>query len=180
MKWPRWLSGKESSCQCRRCQFDLWVGKISWRRKWLPISSILAWEIPWIEEPGGLQFMVVPRVGHNLTTNHHHHTPNTHRGSPPPTSLGFGPDFQLGHQAFPTTPEMGPGLSEACGHQEGAQVGLPHQPSLDRPSKPHWISNCGGPDSSALLSEVLCKNSFPKSQKTKKEGPPRVGVAYIF
>ena len=120
------------------------------------------------------------RVGHNLTTNNHHHTPNTHRGSPPPTSLGFGPDFQLGHQAFPTTPEMGPGLSEACGHQEGAQVGLPYQPSLDRPSKPHWISNCGGPDSSVLLSEVLCKNSFPKSQKTKKEGPPRVGVAYIF
>ena len=30
-------------------------------------SSILAWEIPWTEEPGGLQFMV-SRVGHNLVT----------------------------------------------------------------------------------------------------------------
>ena len=49
-------------------------------------------------------------------------------------------------------------------------MGLPHQPSLDRPSKPHWISNCGGPDSSALLSEVLCKDSFPKSQRKKKKG----------
>ena len=31
---PWWLSGKESTCQCRRCKFDPWVGKISWRRKW--------------------------------------------------------------------------------------------------------------------------------------------------
>ena len=28
-------------------------------------SSILAWEIPWTEEPGGLQFMRSQRVGHN-------------------------------------------------------------------------------------------------------------------
>ena len=26
-------------------------------------SSILAWEIPWTEEPGGIQFMRVVRVG---------------------------------------------------------------------------------------------------------------------
>ena len=28
-------------------------------------SSILAWEITWTEEPGGLQTMVSQRVGHN-------------------------------------------------------------------------------------------------------------------
>ena len=28
-------------------------------------SSILAWEIPWIQEPGGLHFMQSQRVGHN-------------------------------------------------------------------------------------------------------------------
>ena len=28
-------------------------------------SSILAWEIPWGEEPGGLQSMDSQRVGHN-------------------------------------------------------------------------------------------------------------------
>ena len=28
--------------------------------------SILAWRIPWIEEPSGLQFMRSPRVGHDL------------------------------------------------------------------------------------------------------------------
>ena len=33
-------------------------------------SSILAWEIPWTEEPGGLQSMGSLRVGHNLVTKH--------------------------------------------------------------------------------------------------------------
>ena len=33
---PRWLSGKESACQCRRLGFNPWVGKIPWRRKWQP------------------------------------------------------------------------------------------------------------------------------------------------
>ena len=34
--FPRWLSGKESICQCRkhkRCEFNSWVRKIPWRRK---------------------------------------------------------------------------------------------------------------------------------------------------
>jgi len=28
-------------------------------------SSILAWKIPWMEEPGGLQSMGLQKVGHN-------------------------------------------------------------------------------------------------------------------
>ena len=28
-------------------------------------SSILAWRTPWTEEPGGLQFMGLQRVGHD-------------------------------------------------------------------------------------------------------------------
>ena len=32
-------------------------------------SSILAWEIPWTEEPGGLQSMGSQRVGHDWVTN---------------------------------------------------------------------------------------------------------------
>ena len=31
-------------------------------------SSILAWEIPWTEEPGGLQSMGSQRGGHDLAT----------------------------------------------------------------------------------------------------------------
>ena len=34
--------------------------------------SILAWEIPWPEEPGGLQSMGLQRVGHDLATEHTH------------------------------------------------------------------------------------------------------------
>ena len=36
VRFPRWLSGKESACQCRRWRFDFWVGKVLWRRKWQP------------------------------------------------------------------------------------------------------------------------------------------------
>ena len=41
------MSGKESSCQCRRHkrrEFDLWVGKISQRRKWQCTSVLLPGE----------------------------------------------------------------------------------------------------------------------------------------
>ena len=31
-------------------------------------SSILAWRIPWIEEPSGLQSIVSQRIGHDLVT----------------------------------------------------------------------------------------------------------------
>ena len=31
-------------------------------------SSILAWKIPWTEEPGGLQSMASQRVGRDLVT----------------------------------------------------------------------------------------------------------------
>ena len=36
-------------------------------------SSILAWEIPWTEESGGIQSMGSQRVGHNLATSLHSH-----------------------------------------------------------------------------------------------------------
>ena len=119
-----WLSGKESTCQHRRCGFNPWVGKIPWRRKWQLIpafsprkshrplqysylgnptgrgawwatvhgvvkswarlsdftftfhfhalekemathSSVLAWRIPGMGEPGGLPSMASHRVGHD-------------------------------------------------------------------------------------------------------------------
>jgi len=36
-----------------RFRFDPWVGKVPWRIKW-QLSLILAWNIPWTEEVGGL------------------------------------------------------------------------------------------------------------------------------
>ena len=38
---PKWLSGKESACQYRRCRFDLWVRKMPWRNKWQPTPVFL-------------------------------------------------------------------------------------------------------------------------------------------
>ena len=49
-------SGKEPTCKCRWCRrpgFDPWVGKISWLEGMATHFSILAWRIPWTEEPGG-------------------------------------------------------------------------------------------------------------------------------
>ena len=41
---PRWLSGKEPTCQCRsleRRRFHPWVGKFPWSRKWQPTPVFL-------------------------------------------------------------------------------------------------------------------------------------------
>ena len=64
----KWLSDKESACQCRRRRFNPWVGKIPWRREWqlTPVSLLeksygqrsLAGYSPW----GG------KRVGNDLAT----------------------------------------------------------------------------------------------------------------
>ena len=42
--------------KCGRPGFDPWVGKISWRMKWLPTPVFLPGECPCTKEPGGLQF----------------------------------------------------------------------------------------------------------------------------
>ena len=44
---PRCLSGKESTCQCKRHRtfdFDPWVGRIPWRRQWQPTPVFLPGE----------------------------------------------------------------------------------------------------------------------------------------
>ena len=58
---PRWLSGKESTCQTRRLEF----GSLGWENpleeKVATHSSILAWRIPGTDEPGGLQSVGVAK-----------------------------------------------------------------------------------------------------------------------
>jgi len=57
MDFPGGPSGKEPACQCMRCkryEFDPWVRKTPWRGGRGTHSSILAWRLPWTEEPGGL------------------------------------------------------------------------------------------------------------------------------
>ena len=69
---PRWLSGKESACQCRKWQVQS-LGQEDTLEKEMAIhSSILAWRIPWRSLAGyrhGLH-----RVGHNWATSTCFHT----------------------------------------------------------------------------------------------------------
>ena len=58
--FPGGSTDKESACN---------AGDLGWEK---PLekgiathSSILAWRIPWTEEPGGLQMMGSKRVGHD-------------------------------------------------------------------------------------------------------------------
>ena len=58
---PRWLSGKESTCQSMQEMEEMLIPSLGCED---PLeegtathSSILAWRIPWTEEPGRLQSM---------------------------------------------------------------------------------------------------------------------------
>ena len=48
---------------------ETWVQSLGWEdsleKEMAPQSSILAWRIPWTEEPGGLQSMELQRVRHD-------------------------------------------------------------------------------------------------------------------
>ena len=47
---PRWLSGKESTCHCKRHwrhEFDVWVRKIPWSRQWQSTPEFLTERGAW-------------------------------------------------------------------------------------------------------------------------------------
>ena len=50
---------------------EIWVQSLGWEdpleKEMATHSSILAWRIPWTEEPGGLHSMGLQRVGHDFT-----------------------------------------------------------------------------------------------------------------
>ena len=56
--------------QVMQVQFLGWEDPLE--KEMAPHSSVLAWEIPWTEEPGRLQSMGSQRVGHDLVTKQHH------------------------------------------------------------------------------------------------------------
>ena len=55
----RWTQLSDRTTATMQETWKTWVQsqglKVPWRRKWHPTPSILAWEIPRTEEPGGLQ-----------------------------------------------------------------------------------------------------------------------------
>ena len=78
---PWWLSGKESTCQCRRhrrCSFDPWVRKIPWRRKWQPTPVLLPGKSHEQRSLEGYSPWDHKRAGHNLATKPPPPPPSTH------------------------------------------------------------------------------------------------------
>ena len=55
--------------KCLSARQGTWVRSLGWEdpleKEKAPHSSTLAWKIPWAEEPGRLQSMGSPTVGHD-------------------------------------------------------------------------------------------------------------------
>ena len=70
---PQWLSGKETACNAGDTgDTDLILGSGSSLEEGMAThSSILAWRIPWTEDPGGLQSVELQRVRHNKQLSTH-------------------------------------------------------------------------------------------------------------
>ena len=69
--------------------WETWIRSLDWedtlQKGMVTQYSILPWRIPWIEEPGELQFMGLQRVGHGWLT--HTHTLTQESTSVPVLSL---------------------------------------------------------------------------------------------
>ena len=64
---PWWLSSEESACDAGDVSLIPRLRRSPGKGNGNPLR-ILAWEIPWTEEPGRLQSMTSQRVGHDLVT----------------------------------------------------------------------------------------------------------------
>ena len=62
-KLPWWLSGKESACKAGA--IEDWGQEDPLEEGVATYFSVLAWRIPWTEEPGGLQSIGSQRVRHD-------------------------------------------------------------------------------------------------------------------
>ena len=73
LDFPGGSDSKESPAM-----WETWVRSLGWEdlleEEMATLSSILAWRIPWTEEPGRLQSMGSQRVRHDRMTNTHTHT----------------------------------------------------------------------------------------------------------
>ena len=65
---PRWLSGKESTCQYRKGGFDPWVRKIPWRSKWQTTPVLLPGKSHGQRSLGGYSPWGLRRVRQDLET----------------------------------------------------------------------------------------------------------------
>ena len=63
---PPWLGSKESACNAGGIEDTGWIPALGHALQVMTThSSILAWRIPWTEEPGGLQSIESQIVGYD-------------------------------------------------------------------------------------------------------------------
>ena len=69
---PLWLSGLNLRAMLETQEMQVWL--LGWEETleegMVTCSSILAWRIPWTEEPDGLESMELRRVGHYRVAEH--------------------------------------------------------------------------------------------------------------
>ena len=68
--FSRWLSGKESACQCRKFGSNLWMEKILWRREWQPTPEFLPGKSHGQRRLAVYSPWSCKRVRHNWVTEH--------------------------------------------------------------------------------------------------------------
>ena len=69
MHGNNWVSLVAQRLKCLPAMQETWVQSLGWEdpleKEMATRSSILAWRIPWTEEPGALQSTGSERVGHD-------------------------------------------------------------------------------------------------------------------
>ena len=117
-------------------------------------SSILAWRIPWTEEPGGLQFMGSQRVGHDCVTN----------------TFTFSPDIQQGlspRRTRMTSKSMAVSQADPTEYaDEWIATASPHPLPLStpRPTFPRPLVSCSLRLSVSFSANFLCLPKLYKAQ----------------
>ena len=83
---------KEAACQCRRREFDPWVGKNPWRKKWQPTPVFLPGNSHGQRSLVGYSPWGRKRVGHHLATKQQQQT--THCTQTSACSQGWSSQLQ--------------------------------------------------------------------------------------
>ena len=103
---------------------ETWLWSLGWddplEKRMATLSSILAWEIPWTEEPGRLQTRGHKKIGHNLVPKQQQYPLWTYI----PSSLCIHPSVNKICIQFNSVAQSCPTL---CGPMNRSMPGLPAQ-----------------------------------------------------
>ena len=100
---PRWRSGEESACRCRRFRFSPWVGKILWRRA---SRHALVFLLGKFHGPRSLAGYSPWGHKESDTPKHAHTCTFRHQGGMCVCTWGRGQDLKLVKEGSPLTPHL--------------------------------------------------------------------------